>query len=325
MDIKGLDMWVRFLGFMLGALLLAGCGGDGGGGGGTTASATFSAFTKTSDISAGDLIEYSDGRAFEGSYVYNLGTSKITSTTANIYNTHKAYATFGTGSTYASIYGSSKLVYDPSNSSFANVTWDCSTDTCGYLTADNRFLAMKTANNQDWILIGDRAGNNDYMVFGSWFTGVGTGTGNFSTYTLGAETASSAMPSTGTGTFTGTSTGFYIAPAGEQYYTISDVSASVNFGTGVISLSTTGSKKATDLINFTADTSLNFTSAGTVGSGTNTFSLGNPSATVGAGITTWALAHGEFFGPSAENMGGIWVGYSNVDMEQYTASFGLTQ
>lgn len=323
-----LIMLLRLSALTYSIALLSGCGG---GGSGTTAitttsSTTFSEFVRTSAISAGDLIEYSDGRAFEGAYTYDVTTSKITSTTANIYNTHKVYVTYGSGNTFAEIYGSSTIVYDPSNSSFSNMTWDCGSDTCGYLAADNRFLGMKTANNEDWLLIGDSAGNNDYMAFGSWFTGYDTGSGNFSVYTLGAETDTTAMPATGTGAFSGTSTGFYVAPGGSQYFTISDALASVNFGTGVITFTTTGSKKSTNLINFTSDASLNFTSAGTIGSGTNTFSLSNPSSSVGTAITTWSLAMGEFFGPSAENMGGLWVGYGGTDpLEQYTASFGLTR
>lgn len=299
----------------LSSLVIAGCGGGGGGG----ANSSITAFVKHSEIEAGDEIRFSNGRSIEGEYIWDSDSDKITSSSSSSHTTLTADVTYGTGDTPAERVDNSAVTVNVARTGGENLTFDCATDTCGYLIADPTQYAYVTANGEDYLIGGDRSLNNDYVSYGTWITGAGTGSGTFGVFAVGNETPTSSMPSAGSGSYAGTSNGFYIDSDGDNFYTVSDIGVNVNFATGVLTLNSSNTQASANLTNWSNDTSLDFTATGSINSGTNSFDA--DATSVGAGINTLSTG-GEFFGPNAENIGGTWKGIDGATSESYVGAFG---
>jgi hypothetical protein len=297
--------------------LLVGCGGG-------SNAITYTTFTAPSQVVAGANIKYEGGRSFEGAYTWDTTTQKLTSFSGSAETGSSVLARYGTGSTYAQIVSGTSFTVVPGDSSKASFSFDCGVDSCGTLTADSDYEIFANVAGSNYVVSGDAGSNMDYMLYGIWVTGGGTGSGNVGLFTMGPETSVANIPSTGTATYNGTAVGSYAEADGTDYFVLSDVASTIDFDAGTLTFTNSNSVKArTPNDSYASDTNLNFSGTGSITSGTNAVT-GSSTATIGTNITNMAMG-GEFFGPNAENLGGIWAGNDPATLEAYMMAFGATQ
>jgi hypothetical protein len=159
----------------------------------------------------------------------------------------------------------------------------------------------------------------NYQSYGVWFKDTGPTTFEVGAMSAGAVTPGSSVPLSGPGNFTGLSSGLYVDPSGVPFFTSAQVSAVVNWGGRSIAFSTSNSTVANLSTNGTpsSNNDLNMTGTLTYGSGSSQFT-GAVNAT-GAGLS--GNATGRFYGPAAEEMGGVY-GLTGSGPSRMTGAFG---
>lgn len=171
----------------------------------------------------------------------------------------------------------------------------------------------------------------EYQTFGAWATGRGIDTGAIGAMSVGTPTPGDAIPAPqsdlGAVTFTGHSAGIYTTSDGEEaYLTTSAVSVDVNFFDRELILNTTG----TTLTNVeTGDPwtngpppTLDVTGTLTYATGVNSFT-GSVTANGATGGMT-GQSTGQFYGPLAEELGGVFS-LSGAEKEYYSGAYGAAQ
>jgi hypothetical protein len=142
----------------------------------------------------------------------------------------------------------------------------------------------------------------DYQTFGVWaINGAPLQVGAIS---AGAVTPASAVPTTGSATFTGHAGGFYFDGTGARLTTDAQMSAVANFSNRSIQFSTTGTMVSTaaNPPATTANSGLNLSGNLSYAPGSSQFS-GNVNTANGA---LSGNASGRFYGPNAEEIGGVY-------------------
>lgn len=174
-------------------------------------------------------------------------------------------------------------------------TIDCTSGVCSGETA--------TAS---WIAIDATAVGWNYQTFGVWAMDVTPTTYQLGAISAGSATPGSAVPTTSTAIFNGSAHGFMSNAAGTPFFTAASMTANVNWSTQSIVFATS----STQLVNMntaapTADTGYNLSGNLTYTAGTNQFSGTVTTANTGVtGLT--GTAAGRFYGPNAEEIGGIY-------------------
>ena len=126
------------------------------------------------------------------------------------------------------------------------------------------------------------------------------------------------MPGTGTATFTGLASGFYVDNLGIPYFTAANMSANADFGARTIGFSTTNSTMS-DLNTGAGPmsaTGLNLSGTLTYTSGSSRFT---GSVTSVNGMS--GNANGRFYGPNAEEIGGVY-GVAATGVGSMLGAFG---
>lgn len=300
------------LGF-ISVIALAGCGGGGGGAG---TSATLSAFTRISDITAGSTVRV-PGMSTEATYVSN-GTA-VTSLSAP-----SAVTTSTTvDASYSSTTGLlNRLAISTPTSS---VTFsEAAGDTFGTLIGSSGTIGA-VVNSTGSALAAypfDPANNGwDYQTFGVWQSGRGTSSGRVGAVSLGAETGGSGIPSSGTATYQGYAGGSYLESNGiTDYLTRATATLQVNFATRAIAFQTSSTVKApmTNIASATADSNLNLSGTLNWNAGVNQFT----GAVTATGLT--GTATGRFYGPNAVEAGGVFA-LSGAGVSGYMGAFGAVR
>ena len=155
----------------------------------------------------------------------------------------------------------------------------------------------------------------DYQSFGVWITGAGTGSGSAGAVSVGAQTAGSAIPTTGSATFTGLLGGTYLDPAGVEHLVGANLSVNANFAGRSLALS---SSMTTDLSTGAVMPGLDLTGSLSYNAQSSTL-IGTLSAANGrlSGPGT-----GYFFGPAAQEIGGIFSLSATSGLERFGGGFG---
>ncbi len=158
----------------------------------------------------------------------------------------------------------------------------------------------------------------NYQSFGVWDSVDTAGNRSIFVATFGAPTPGSAVPTTGAATFAGKLGGLYISPAGQGSVAFADLTVNANFSTRSLGFASTGTITTRDLATTTAASNLNL-------SGTLTYS---PSSSqfagtlVNAGGTMSGQSTGKFYGPSAQELGGIFTLRSPTTSETFAGGYG---
>ena len=155
----------------------------------------------------------------------------------------------------------------------------------------------------------------DYQSFGVWITGAGTGSGSAGAVSVGAQTAGSAIPTTGSATFTGLLGGTYLDPAGGDHLVGANLTVNADFAGRSLALS---SSMTTDISTGAAMPGLDLTGGLTYAAQTNTMT-GTLSAANGR---LSGPATGYFFGPAAQEIGGIFSLSATSGLERFGGGFG---
>jgi hypothetical protein len=140
----------------------------------------------------------------------------------------------------------------------------------------------------------------EYQTYGAWGA-FGTAVSPGNAVSVGAITAASAIPSSGSAVFTGASNG-YLIDGGFAYLTNASMTANANFSTRTISFSTSSST-LTGKIGGTVSAAewLNLTGSMTYSAGANKLT---GSVTSASGMSGSII--GNFYGPSANEIGGTY-------------------
>lgn len=294
-------------------LTLGGCGGSGSGGSTTAVAPPIvpPAVRETTTITSTGISQDATYTA-TGATVTSITDKGVSTTGASVATTY--YNDDGTIQKIA--------IKTP----FSSVTWDKTNGD----TIDDSDVAVVAANaSGSNIGVVINAENDDvgwsYQTFGLWETGLDTGSGTVGAITVGTPTAGSAIPENGTATFTGVSGGVYVDPTGAtNYITASALSADVNFSTRSIALTTAATTKL-DTSSTTgikvAASDLDMTGTLIYSRAVNSFA-GNVTAT--GGLT--GTSKGQFYGPNAEELGGVFsLKSTGPDVAGYQGAYGAKQ
>ncbi|NOQ51247.1 MAG: hypothetical protein GQ578_03360 [Desulfuromonadaceae bacterium] len=295
--------------------LLSGCGGGGGGGGAAAATTTLASFIKWSSITPPDTITI-EGISQDANYttLNNVVTGIVDEVVSTSSSATLEYANDGS---------LERVTIDTPHT---DVTWDRASG--DFLTVASGVVAVSDPTGADvGIAIDalDPAINWEYQTFGIWETGRGTGSGTAGAITVGAPTTGSAIPVVGDATFTGIAAGFYVdAPGTNEYLTASVVTVDVDFLNLELDFNSTGTQKIklipsgiTNVI--TAASNLDMSGTLSYAAGTNLFT-GTVTATGLSGNST-----GQFYGPNAEELGGVFFLEGAGGVETYGGAYGAAQ
>lgn len=288
---------------LVSVLLVAGCGGGGGGGdgsngGGDGSNAT--AFSGFSNVPANGVTRI-EGQAVTTAYVVDPVTGDIEVVSVTGPSESTALWTTERGDTVAlrvSAPGSG-LSVDTRNGD----TVDFDPVGVFYATADGRDFG---------VVVNEASAGFEYQTFGTWVTGYGTRSGTAGSGSYGLRTTSAQMPSGTTATYQGASLGQARLADGQPYITTSDVTVSTNFATATISSTNTQAVNLNTAASRSAS-ELDFSGRGAI-SGS-----GFTAPVSGSGVS--GTANGQFYGPTASEVGGTFQ-TSGPGGVEYGGAFG---
>jgi hypothetical protein len=303
---------------------LIGCGGGGGGGGSSSNSGGVTPFTSWSAVTPNSTVRV-EGSSQEVSYTANASTDQVTSVSAVSANQSGAYIqpTVGPdGRTTALTFGSARGT---------TATWNTANgDTLTQIVSGPYAginVAVSSGQGSNVAVAADPFLNGwNYQTFGVWITGRGTGSGTAGALSVGNQTALTSIPQSGTATYIGGAGGTYLAPTGEYFVTAADMTANVNFGNRQINFATTGTVGATPNMIATGTAPVNVAALNLTGqlaysAGANQFSGSVQTAGGAGGTPLTGTATGNFYGPSAAEIGGTF-GLNGSGMETFAGAFG---
>lgn len=155
----------------------------------------------------------------------------------------------------------------------------------------------------------------DYESFGVWDS---SSSGGIRATSFGAPTPGSAVPTSGAATFTGKLAGLYVSPSGQGSIAAADLAVHANFSSRSLAFSSTGTTITRDLDRSLAAPHLNLGGTLTYAPGSNSFagSLTSASATMSG------QSNGKFYGPSAQELGGVFSLKAQSTVETFTGAYG---
>jgi hypothetical protein len=157
----------------------------------------------------------------------------------------------------------------------------------------------------------------EYQSFGAWNSIYFPG-GEVTAVSFGASTPASSIPVSGQASFVGQLTGRYVSPDGAGYTAAAATSVSVNFQARELGFASTGTVLTRDFATAVQAPSLNLNGTLTYAPGASAFSgtLANQAGTL-SGTTD-----GRFYGPAAQELGGVFLLKSESTPEQFVGAYG---
>ena len=283
-----------------------GCGGGGGGGGSSVSPSVFSSWSSVSPPSTVTI----GGISEDASYTAPAPSYAVTSVTDYGFST--------SSSTTIKYRADGTIERVDIKTPNGTITWD---ENAGDIIDDTDIVVAFSNPTESNVGLAANAIDPllgwEYQTFGIWETGRGLGSGTIGAITVGAPTSGSAIPTTGDVTFLGLSTGVYIDPTGiNDYLTVSEVRADVDFLNRNVDLTTTGTQKIhTSTASVTDAFNLNMSGTLSYAAGSNSFS-GDVSTADMNGTST-----GQFYGPNAQEIGGVFS-LSGPGLEGYAGAYG---
>ena len=158
----------------------------------------------------------------------------------------------------------------------------------------------------------------NYQSFGAWNQQHSAGNGTISVSSFGQATPASAVPTSGQAKFTGKSAGFYVSPTGQGSIASADVTVNANFSARSLGFSTSGTTIARDPKAPTAAPQLNLNGTFTYSPAANAFT----GTLTNAAGTMSGSSRGQFYGPTAQELGGAFSVKSSTTSEMLTGAYG---
>ena len=157
----------------------------------------------------------------------------------------------------------------------------------------------------------------DYQSFDAW-DDQGTEIGIMYAQTFGAATPASAVPLSGSAEFTGKLGGVYVSAAGDGSMAAADLTVNADFSARSLSLTSSGTIITRDFTAATTASNLDLRGTLTYAPGRNAFG----GTLTNAGGTMSGPSQGQFYGPAAEELGGVFVVKSSTTVETFTGAYG---
>ena len=161
----------------------------------------------------------------------------------------------------------------------------------------------------------------NYQTFGYWLAVGSANTAAAGANSVGNPTPISGMPISSTATYTGISAGTYVSSSGTVFVHAANMSSTVDFANRTIAFSTSstaiGSLTGGGLV---LTPSLNLTASLMYAPGSNQFS-GTVSAPGTPSLTTSSIS-GQFYGPTAQEIGGVYSLKAASGPETMLGAFG---
>ena len=151
----------------------------------------------------------------------------------------------------------------------------------------------------------------NYQTFGVWNAGLESHASSF-----GNLTPATAIATTGAASFNGKLAGRYVSPEGVGSIASADLKVDANFGARSLDLASTGTT-TTHNGGVTAMPGLDLTAALTYAPGSNGFAGTIRSA---SGMT--GTSRGAFYGPAAQELGGVFAVRSATSVENFVGAYG---
>lgn len=293
--------------------LVAGCGGGGGGSAG--GSTTIGSFVKWSAVPNPGSVKIS-GDATYTSYTAPAPAFLVTSVDP-VTQTPDASVTitYRSDGTISAI----DLSVPATPSGVMSIRWD-ENGGDSIVETTTHVIASDAAGSTLGISANAIPRGWEYQTFGMWLTGYGTGSGTFGGVSVGAQTAASAVPTTGSAIFNGSLLGGYIDASGQPWLVDASLTANVDFASRSVSLTSSGSVKY-NVNNFgsagVSDSSLDITGTLTYSPATNSFS---GTLSTAGGLN--GVSSGRFYGPSAEELGGTFHFTQAGSVETFIGAYG---
>lgn len=306
-------------GLLASAVLAAsGCSSSGGGSGSGTGEGVVSGgssnsgtvpFTSFSELNPNTEYEL-DGITTGLSYEYDVEGLRVTSLGSSTID-EESYIVIGYGERFLE-----RLALDGSFAGF-----DIDSSLGGQIIFDEPLILIFSGDGEvEGAFIDADYSGWDYQSFGTWRTGVGTGSGYVGSTSAGFITPFNDIPQSGTARYAGRSLGQYVDPNGLDYISTSAVEATADFSRRFIELSSSG----TVLIDPYFDEVIS--SPGLDMSGTLSFdranNIGSGQISTSSGLA--GRADSRFYGPNAEEIGGIFD-LKGSGLETYTGAFGASR
>ena len=296
--------------------VLAACGGGGGGGSGPAGSTTDVTFTSF------DAVRPSTTVVMQGISQTMSGTVNGNGTVDNV----TVGTVDGTRST-------ARLTYDATRN-LSNMTFLAPQSAAIFLNPDCTSGPVCTGEtaNASGVASDPRWFGWNYQSYGVWLSEPTLSTFTAGAMSAGAQTPGSAVPTSGNAVFTGLSSGFYFDQGGTPYFASSNMRAAVNWGTRNIDFSTNNTTIG-NLLTGAAPTTmagLDLTGTLTYSAGTSQFNgavtaSGIPAGTTGIPASPAPLsgnANGRFYGPAAQEIGGVYTLSGTGTRERLIGAFG---
>ena len=158
----------------------------------------------------------------------------------------------------------------------------------------------------------------NYQSFGAWNDQVLGAGGTISSQSFGGATPVSAVPLSGRAMFTGKVGGLYVSPTGEGSIAAGDVTVNADFSARSLSFVSSNTITTRDVATATPAPNLNLSGTLSYAPGSGRFS----GTLTSAGGTISGTSNGQFYGPKAEELGGVFVVRSATTVETFTGAYG---
>jgi len=188
------------------------------------------------------------------------------------------------------------------NAPAGSVSWDATVLGGGTVGCGNGVCtASKSSGTTESVTIDPYFVGWNYQSFGVWQTGPTT-SGTFGAMSFGAPTPIGGLPLTGTATYVGLTAGVYVDGTGQLFGTSATMSTAVDFGMRTVNFSTTGTVVSRpSVVGTTPNAGLNLSGTLPIFSGTQ-FVV--PVTTANSQLS--GTATGRFYGPAAQEIGGVY-------------------
>lgn len=157
----------------------------------------------------------------------------------------------------------------------------------------------------------------DYQSFGAWES-VGGGDSALRAGSFGAATPAAAVPSTGNATFTGKLGGMYVSPGGHGAMASADLRVVADFGARSLSFASSNSMLLRAPAVASAVPHLDLGGTLTYAPGSGAFS----GTLTSAGGSLRGASNGQFYGPTAQELGGVFTLKSTTTVESFVGAYG---
>ena len=196
-----------------------------------------------------------------------------------------------------------------SGSASTSFAVDCRGSACTLSNGGGTVGRLADPNGPGW----------DYQTYGYWIVPEGAGGRTASALSAGSATTSSGIPVSGTAQYAGASGGIYVDPTGVTYEHNADMHAVADFSARSVSLATANTH-IVPVAGGSAAAAPELNLSGNLVIGANQFS---GSILTAGGMT--GTAAGRFYGPQAQEMGGVFECNCSGGLEFLTGAFGGRQ